>query len=44
MAGLIVSEALNSAQTTSPRDFVEMLSRQIPAPQEALEFKKQVLE
>ena len=44
MANLIVNEALNSAQTTSPRDFVEMLAREIPAPQEAVEFKKQVLE
>jgi serine/threonine protein kinase len=44
MAGFIVSEALNSSQTTTPNDFVERLSQDIPDRREAMEFKKQVLD
>lgn len=43
MATFIVNETLNSSTSMSPRDFVEKLSREIPVPEEVLEFKKQVL-
>ncbi|MGF1568402.1 MAG: protein kinase [Nodosilinea sp.] len=44
MATFIVDEVLNSEPTPSSRDFVEKLAREIPRPQEALEFKHRVLD
>lgn len=44
MAGFIINEVLSSGNTTTPRDFVDQLAQEIPVPQEALEFKRQVLD